>query len=157
VAVEGGPGSGATSLGLRLAAAATATGAWAAVADPDGTFGGLAAAEAGVVLERLAVVRGMSGTRWSVVVAALIDGVALVVGDTPVGLRAGEAHRLVARVRERGAVLVAVGAPGRAWPGEAALRIRAEGREWPGGTVRVVVEGRGAADRRRHGALAVAG
>src|SRR4029079_11634945 len=57
VRVEGPAGSGATSLLLTLLAAAAAAGEWAAVVDGEGVLGGLAAAEAGVALDRLAVVR----------------------------------------------------------------------------------------------------
>ncbi|HEY3239594.1 MAG TPA: hypothetical protein VGL92_08525, partial [Acidimicrobiia bacterium] len=66
VAVEGLAGAGGSSLVLALLAAATAAGEWAAVVDAEESFGGLAAAEAGVALERLAVVHlggwGVEGT-----------------------------------------------------------------------------------------------
>lgn len=160
VAVEGTPGSGATSVTCELVAAATAGGEWAAVVDPYGSMGGGALLEAGVVGERCAVVRVRERARWGAVVAALLDGVALVAADVPVGVRAGEARRLTARARERGAVLVVSGA----WPGEAALRLRAEGIEWAGmgagggvltrASIRVTVDGRGAASRARTVALA---
>ncbi len=65
VAVDGSAGAGGASLVLALLAAATAAGEWAAVVDAGGSFGALAAAEAGVALERLAVVhlgdRGVPG------------------------------------------------------------------------------------------------
>ncbi len=161
--VEGGLGSGATSVMLRLVAAATTAGEWTAAVDLAGTLGGLAAGEAGVVLERFAVVRRVPPARWSTVVAALLDGVGLVVADVPVGLRAGDARRLVARARERGTVLVAVGP----WPAEAALHLRAEGSVWRGlgrgaglladRALHVQVEGRGAAVRGTVDRLAEAG
>jgi hypothetical protein len=85
------------------------------------------------------------------VVAALVDGVSLVVAAVPRSVRAGDARRLLARARERNTVLVAVGA----WPVEAALRLRAVASTWsqpvsgPGllgtRTYRVTVEGRGVA------------
>ena len=126
LAVAGAPGSGATTIALTLAAAATGAGEWAAVVDPGGTLGARAAADAGVELERLAVVRRVTPDRWAAVVAALLDGVTVVVAAVPPHLRLGDARRLVARARERGAVLVAVGA----WPVEAAVRVRAEGCTW---------------------------
>lgn len=160
VRIDGAPGAGATSLALGLAAAATGAGEWAAAVDPTGTLGGLAVAEAGVDLGRFALVRGVPPERWSVVVAALLDGVSVVVVDVPRGVTAGDARRLVARARERGGVLTALGA----WPGEAALRLHAEGGAWsgvsPGGGVlagRVVqarVEAREASGHRRAAALA---
>jgi hypothetical protein len=103
-------------------------GEWAAVVDPDGTFGGRAAAEAGVALERCAVVRNVPAKQWTTVVAALLDGVALVVAPTPRHIRLGDARRLTARARERAAVLVVHGA----WPAEAALRLHARGGVWQG-------------------------
>src|SRR6266513_2306434 len=101
VALDGPPGAGSTTVACALAAAATRLGEWAAVVDPDGTFGGRAAAGAGVALERCAVVRHVPADRWSTVVAALLDGVAVVVAAIPPYLRAGDARRLTARARER--------------------------------------------------------
>ena len=126
VAVEGALGSGVTSITLELAAAATRGGEWVAAIDPDGTLGGLAAGEAGIALDRFAVVRAVPASRWATVVAALLDGVTMVVATVPRHVRAGDARRLVARARERSAVLVAVGS----WPAEAAVRLRADGLRW---------------------------
>ena len=130
--VDGEAGAGVTSLALGLAAAATAAGEWAAAVDLPGTLGGLSALECGVDLSRFAVVRGVPNERWATVVAALLDGVSLVMADVPRGLRAADARRLVARARERSTVLVMVSASARAWPADAALRLRAEGGAWPG-------------------------
>jgi hypothetical protein len=155
VRIEGPAGSGATSLLLTLLAAATAAGEWAAVVDGEGVLGGLAAAEAGVALDRLAVVRGVPASLYSRVVATLLDGVAVVGATIPRGLRVGDARRLEARARERAAGLVAAGT----WPGEASLRLRAEHSSWSGlgrgegllgqRVLRVAVSGRGAAGRER--------
>ena len=128
VTVDGVPGAGIATLGLQLAAAATAAGEWAAAVDPHGTLGGLAAQQQGVALERLAVIRNVSAARWPTVVAALLDGMTLVLTAAPVHARHGDARRLVARARERGAVLVVIGD----WPAEAALRLYAEQSEWSG-------------------------
>ena len=128
VALDGPPGAGSTTVALQLAAATTSAGEWAAVVDPDATLGARAAAEAGVALERCAVVRRVPPDRWPAVVSALIDGVAFVAAVVPVGLRPGDARRLTARARERATVLVALGE----WPAEAALRIYASGRDWSG-------------------------
>ena len=157
VRVEGAPGSGVTSLLVSLLAAATAAGEWAAVVDGEGTLGGLAAAEAGVVLGRLAVVRAVPAALYGRVVATLLDGVAVVGATIPRGFRLSDARRLEARARERAAVLVAAGP----WPGEAALRLRAEHSSWSGlgggegllgsRVLRVAVSGRGAAGRERIG------
>ncbi len=130
--VSGEPGAGVTSLALGLAAAATAAGEWAAAVDLTGTLGGLAASEAGVELSRFAVVRGVPDDRWATVVAALLDGVSLVMADIPRNLRTADARRLVARARERSTVLVMVSTSARAWPADAALRLQAEGGAWSG-------------------------
>lgn len=143
VAVGGAVGSGATSTVLGLAAAATAVGEWAAVVDGSGSLGGLAAAAVGVDLARLAVVRDVPRDRWATVVAALLDGVSVVVAELPRGLRIGDARRLVARTRERAAVLVTLAPEARAWPAEASLRLDARGGMWSGlGAGDGVLEGR---------------
>jgi hypothetical protein len=147
VVVDGHRGAGVVTTAFTLAAAATTTGEWAAFVDPDGTFGARAAGAAGVDLERCAVVRWVPPDRWATVVAALLDGVALVVAKAPARLRPGDARRLIAKARERAAVLVAIGP----WPVEAALRIHVEPTTWEqsnGGLlarrdVLVQVEGRG--------------
>jgi hypothetical protein len=167
VTISGARGAGATSLALTLAAATTGTGEWAAVLDLDSTVGGEAALEAGVALERFAVIRpgpgGLPPARWAVVVAALIEGVSLVVAEVPRYARAADARRLVARTRERNAVLVPVEGPGARWPAESTLRLSAQGGAWyglrPGAgllterVVQVRVEGRGEAARPRLGTL----
>ena len=155
VRVEGAPGSGATSLLLSLLAAATAAGEWAAVVDGEEVLGGLAAAEAGVALERLVVVRSVPAALYGRVVATLLDGVTVVGATVPRGFRLSDARRLEARARERAAVLVAAGPR----PGEATLRLRAEHSSWSGlghgegllgeRLLRVAVSGRGAAGRER--------
>ena len=120
-------------------------------------------------LSRFAVVREVPGDRWAAVVAALLDGVSLVLADVPRGLRAADARRLVARARERSTVLVMVGAAARVWPADAALRLRAEGGAWTGlgsgrgvlapRPLRLRVEGRGMqpAVRTVDGPLALTG
>jgi hypothetical protein len=149
-AVDGPHGAGATTLALRLAAAASGAGEWVAAVDGEGVIGGLAARDAGIALDRFAAVRGVSPQRWAATVAALLDGVTLVLALTPSVVRATEARRLVARTRERGAILVALGA----WPVEAMLRLHVTGSPWEGlgdGTglltdrsLAFAVEGRGA-------------
>jgi hypothetical protein len=163
VAVDGDPGAGATSVAFQLAAAATATGEWAAAVELDAGLGGLAAREAGVALDRFAVARRVPPARWAAVVAALLDGISVVLAEVPAFARVGDARRLQARARERGAVLVAMGP----WPAEAALRLRAEG--WVSRSLghgagpiarphqRVRVDGRGAAAREHLAALVQAG
>jgi hypothetical protein len=128
VVVDGRVGAGATSLAFELAAAATAAGEWAAAIDLDGTFGAEAAAAAGVVLERFAVVARVPRERWATVAAALLDGISVVIAEVPRYLSMADARRLVARAREREAVLVPIGQ----WPGDAALRLTAADGQWHG-------------------------
>jgi hypothetical protein len=132
VVVGGAPGSGATSVALGIAAAATAAGEWAAVLDGPGTLGPLAAAEEGVDLARLAVVRSVPPDRWATVVAALLEGTSVVLASLPRHLRVGDARRLVARARERAAVLVPLTVEPSAWPVEATMRIHVLGGAWSG-------------------------
>ena len=126
-----GPGTGSTSVAFELAAAVTAVGEWAAAIDLDGTLGALAAREAGVALDRFAVVRRVPPSRWATVVAALLDGVSLVLAEVPRGIGAADARRLVARARERDAILV-VCAPAGRWQAGAALTLSAESSAWAG-------------------------
>jgi hypothetical protein len=175
VAVEGVAGGGASSVALALAAAVTTTGEWAAAIDLGASLGGRAAAEAGVALDRFAVVRPPAGRsfpaeRWATAAAVLLDGMSLVIAELPSparrwAVRAADARRLVARAREREVILVPFG-PFAAWPAEVSLRVRAAGGAWPGldagsgvlgeRTVRVHVEGRGAAARACAGELVLA-
>ncbi len=167
--VTGRPGAGATTVGFELAAAVTALGEWAAAVDVDATLGVLAAADAGVALERFAVVRRVPPARWATVVAALLDGVSLVLAEVPRGVVLGDARRLEARARERESVLVVTETRGAVWPGSALCTLHAAGSAWGdhgagvldgilgARRLRVEVEGRGAAARPRIGELARAG
>jgi hypothetical protein len=146
------PASGGTSLLLALLAAASRSGSWCAVVGVP-ALGVLAAAESGIVLERLALVPS-PGPEWPTVVAALIDGVDVVVIAVPGPVSASIAGRLAARARQRGSVLMPFGrwdgadvtlqvARGR-WEGLGAGRGRLRRRE-----VTIVARGRGAAARPR--------
>jgi len=98
---------GSTSLLLAMLAAATRAGCWCAVVGRS-DLGLVAAAEFGVVLERLALVPD-PGPEWPQVVAALLDGIDIVVVAMPATAAVGHACRLTARARQRRAVLVGVG------------------------------------------------
>jgi hypothetical protein len=168
VAVDARPGvTGATSLSLALAAGASQAGSWVAAVGL-GSLGLAAAAALGVALERLVLVAdpGRERAGWATVVAALVDGFDIVLvapgsRGSGGGLRAGDARRLVARVRERESVLVAVGGdlPGERSP----LRLTVTSSTWEGlgegwghlqgRRVAVEAEGRGEAARRRRAEL----
>src|SRR6476661_8379101 len=64
--------AGTTSVLLPLLAAATAIGEWAVIVEPGTTLGGAAIDEAGVALERCAIVRRVPADRWAVAVGALL-------------------------------------------------------------------------------------
>ena len=167
VAVGARPGvAGATSLALALAAGASQAGSWVAAVGL-GSLGLVAAAELGVSLERLVMVAdpGRDREGWASVVAALVDGFDVVLVATGlgagVGPGAGDARRLVARLRERGAVLVAVGGdlPGQRSPLQLTVRSstwQGLGEGWghlQGRRVAVEVGGRGEAARGRRAEL----
>ncbi|GAA4851973.1 hypothetical protein GCM10023201_51080 [Actinomycetospora corticicola] len=116
---------GSTALLLALVARASRAGSWCALVGLPGV--GMAAAhEAGLDLARTALVP-RPGPRPSTVVAALVDGVDVVVLGGASAWRAGDRQRLAARVRQKGAVLVPVGA----WPG-ADVELHASGGTWSG-------------------------
>ena len=146
--------TGSTAVLLALLAGPSAAGSWcAAVGLP--WLGIVAAAELGIALDRFALVP-YAGREWATTVAALLDGFDVVATRVPARLSSGDARRLAARARERGAVLLAVG---EGWPG-ADIRVRAGPSRWMGlgcghGRLQarylpVAVEGRGAAARPRH-------
>jgi len=138
-------GPAATSLALAMAAGPSQDGAWvAAVGFP--SLGLLAAAELGVALERLVLVAdpgrdgagdgdGDDGAVWPAVVAALLDAFEVVLVHAGERVRAADGRRLVARTRERGAVLVQVGGtrPTRAaWPEGADVALTVVDATWEG-------------------------
>jgi hypothetical protein len=150
-----------TTLALRLLAGASQAGSWcAAVGLP--SLGVVAAAEAGLVLERLALVPDPGQfNQWGTIVAALLDALDVVLVRPPARVRIADSRRLLARARERGSVLVALGN----WDG-ADVRLSVAGQSWEGvghghGHLRsrridVVTTGRGAAARERRASLALA-
>ena len=117
---------GSTSLLLLLLAGAMRdTGSWAAVVGMP-ALGGLAVHEAGIPLERLALVPE-PGPDWPQIVSALIDGVDVVAVKPPAGVSEGVVRSLAARARQKGCVLL----PTTPAPG-ADLTLEATGRRWHG-------------------------
>ncbi|GAA2728020.1 hypothetical protein [Cellulomonas aerilata] len=117
--------TGSTSLVLALVARASQEGSWVALVGLPGA-GLLAAQQAGVVLDRLALVP-RPGPDAPTVLAALLDGVDLVIVGDGAALVDSDRRRLTARARERGAVLLST-AP---WTG-ANVVLAAEPVEWTG-------------------------
>jgi hypothetical protein len=147
-----GSAAGSTSLLLALLAEASAGGAWIAAVGMPG-LGPVAAAQAGIALSRLALIP-CPGPEWTTVVAALLDGVDVVVVAPPGAVPARVASRLAARARQRGGVLVSYGR----WEG-ADVTLSVEHGQWEGlgsghGRLRrrhlvISAHGRGAAGRPR--------
>jgi len=100
--------NGGTSLLLALLAQASRAGSWCAVVGlPE--LGMAAAADLGIALDRFALVPA-PGPDWTAAVAALIDGLdVVVVAAMPATVGAAVADRLAARARQRGCVLVSYG------------------------------------------------
>ena len=114
-----------------------------------------------MALERLVLVAAPERDAWGGVVAALVDGFDLVIlhaGRT--GVRTADARRLVARARERGAVLLQLGS---GWPEGADLQLQVTHSRWEGlddghghlqaRKVRVTRSGRGEAAQPRRADL----
>jgi hypothetical protein len=117
--------TGSASLMLALLATSQGSSDWLAVVGaPD--LGMLAAADAGVALERVALVP-RAGDDPAGVVAALLDGMTYVVVGLGARLTASERRRLLARARERGSGLVSVDP----WE-QAAARLDVVAHRWSG-------------------------
>lgn len=122
--------TGSTSLALAVMAGPSAAGSWCAVVGLP-ALGLVAAAEMGVALDRLALVPA-PGPEWPAVVAALLDALDVVMVGAGPWVRPADSRRLVARARERGAVLLVVGG-------------------WDGADVRLSVAGAGHSQSGRPG------
>ncbi|WP_238335033.1 hypothetical protein [Kribbella amoyensis] len=141
---------GSAALVMAMMAGPSADGAWCGVVGMP-SFGVEAARALGVDLERLVLVPDPERD-WLSVVAALVDALTVVVVRPPGEVTPGEASRLAARLRTRGALLIAVGS----WPGSEA-RLEVQGNTWTGlgagegyltaRQATVAVTGRGAAVR----------
>jgi hypothetical protein len=146
---------GSTSLLLALLAGPSRAGRWCAVVGMP-ALGLVAAAGTGLDLGRLALVPD-PGRDWSAVAAALLDAMDVVAVAVRGRVADGEARRLAARARQRGAVLVPYGPV--EWPGLDLRLSVAPGGMWEGlgdghGNLRarrvtVRGEGRGSAARAR--------
>lgn len=147
-------GPGATLLALAVAAGPSAVGSWTAVVG-DPAMGLAAAAEAGVVLERLLVVDPGGADSWATAMAALVGAVDVVVVG-PGHRRPGATRKISSRLRERGTVVVTIGG---SWSPGADTALSVGRAEWVGlgvghGVLRsrqvtIDAEGRGASARPR--------
>ena len=139
---------------MSLLSEAVGGGGWAAIVGAR-DFSPLPALEYGIDLTRLALVPD-PGIEWVATVAALVDGFDVVVVTPPSQMSAAAARSLMARARQKEAVLIAVG---RTWPG-CDVTLEVTGRRWQGlshgrGRLRqqqvtVSATGRGRAAQHRH-------
>jgi hypothetical protein len=147
-------GGGALSLILAAVGAASATGSWCGLVGVD-DVGALAAAGYGVDLRRLVVVRAPAA-HWAVAAGRLLDGFDVVVVRPPGRPRPPVVRSLVARARERRAVLIVFG-DRAGWPEPADVSLCVIEGRWLGldrgagrlqaRRVTVVADGRGPAVR----------
>jgi hypothetical protein len=113
---------------ITLAAGVVPNDGWvAAVGVP--SLGVLAAAEAGLALERLVFFAAPAAV-WGTVAIAAVDAFDVVVLSVPARPRAAEVRRLTTRTRERSNTVIAIGPGVAAWSGEARLVTSAV--EWDG-------------------------
>jgi hypothetical protein len=124
-------GSAATSLALGLAGPATQAGSWVAVVGM-AHLGLLAAAELGVCLERTVLVADPGAAAWPTTVAALLDAFEVVLVQSGARITPTVQRRLVARARDRGAVLVDVCGRPDAWAEQPDVTVRAGRSRWEG-------------------------
>jgi hypothetical protein len=143
--------NGSVSLLLTLLGAASGHGAWTALVGMP-PISAEAAVEAGLDLERLAMITPLDGNwtsaSWTTAVGALLDALDLVVArpaaiGTRHGVADGDSRRLAARARSKDAVLVLFGQSSESWPA-VELKLSAEHGGWTG-----IGDGYGRLVRRR--------
>jgi len=116
---------GSTSLVLALVAEASREGSWTAMIGMP-QVGVVAAARRGIELSRLALIPH-PGAQAPAVAGACVDGMDVVVLGPRLALADADRRRLVARARERGAVIVSAGS----WEG-AHVTLTVESSRWRG-------------------------
>jgi len=129
VVTGGGAVGGGITLALALLARASQAGSWCAAVGIPG-MGAVAARDLGIDLVRFALVP-RPGPAWAEATAAMIDGADLVVLCPPFPPRPAMARRLIARAKERRAILIVL--PGRAgWPEYPDMRLTIDAVHWDG-------------------------
>jgi hypothetical protein len=117
-----------TSLALALVAGASGAGLWTAAVGVS-SLGLAAAAELGVALDRFVVVAEPPRDAWATVLATLVDALDVVLVRCRHRVKGNDARRLIARARERGAVLVLLG---DSWPEAPDLQLSIVHSQWEG-------------------------
>lgn len=118
----------ATSLALALVAGPSGAGSWTAAVGVS-NLGLAAAAELGIALDRFVVIADPPRDAWATVVATLVDALDVVLVRARYRVAGNDARRLIARARERGAVLVVLG---DGWPEAPDVHLRITRAEWHG-------------------------
>lgn len=123
-------GVAAVSCALAIAAAPSRAGSWVAIVG-EPRLGPLAAAEAGVVLERTVFVDDPRGGDPASVLSALVDGIEIIIVPSALiaALPTSLTRRVQTRAQSRGAVLVVVGDTSSIVPD---LRLTTRAHEWEG-------------------------
>lgn len=125
------PGTGLTRLGLKLLAEHSRSAPVVAV-DTRGWLSPEAAWEAGVVPDRLIVVRCDDLMLWPKVVAALLEGVRAMYAEVPTRVSERDLRRLAALVRARRAAVVMRSMNKGLPSGMSHLKLRGLGVTWEG-------------------------
>jgi hypothetical protein len=126
------------SLLLALLGGPSANGAWAALIGLP-AISAEAAAEAGINLDRLAIIGspegGWTSAAWTTAVGALLDAVDVVAARPGViggvGIKDGDARRLTARARTKDSVLMLFGQRSVTWPA-VSVELSAQHSHWTG-------------------------
>lgn len=151
VVVSGDVGLGVLSVVWSLVAGPTQRGHWAAFVGIDDP-GVVAMVDHGVSLSHSLFLPRPRDV-WAEVTADLLEGVDLVIVRAPSRPSHGVARRLMARAKERRAVLIVVAEPRAPWPVPADVTVRVTNSTWRTTTqlrareLVVRLEGRGAARR----------
>jgi hypothetical protein len=119
-----------TSLALALAAGPSGEGSWLAVIGVS-SLGLAAASELGVDLEHLVAVADPPSASWGTVVATLVDAFDVVLLRPRRRIGVADTRRLTARARERGSVLVVLGATAT-WPDAVDVELTIRSEQWHG-------------------------
>lgn len=143
VELSGPPGYGLTRLGYRMLSDESQMAPVVGL-DVRGWISPKAVWEAGVVGERLVIVRCADPKLWPRVAAALVEGVRAVFAEVPVGVRDADLRRLAALSRARQMRLILRPVGDGLPSGVAFLRLRAAGVSWEG-----TDRGYGRLERRR--------
>jgi hypothetical protein len=159
VGVAADEAGGALSLAVALASAASLTGSWCVVVGTS-ALGALVARDHTLDATRVAFVP-RPGPLVLETVAALVEGVDVVILRPPAHVRDGGVRQLLARLRDRRAVLLVLTHPG--WPARCDVELRVTDARWRDvgagedclreRSVSVLATGRGAATHPQRAAL----